>query len=441
MKNFIGRINQLTVDYSHEPIPENEKRHSWRLFGIWIVTTINLAYLSFGIALSQSVAPEIMIPAALVGNFILAGSFCLSAWIGSKTGLPIGALLPHSMGKYPAYAVLCMVGLSLAGWFGFQLELFTKATVQVVFGAVDNPALNFAITVLGGLLMMTSAVIGFKAVDRLSQIGMPVLFILMLWPVIQFFMDGHQFSDLTFPAGDKNSLTFGAAASLFVAGSALGMLTAPDVSRYTRSPAGAVVATGSAVFIGGSAIFICALLLGYLGLASDLAGVLIAFHMGFLGLILLFLATWTTSDTNIYMSSLAFAAIFKSVRKWKIALMIGFLGICVAQFGIVARFLEYVGLMGLFFPPAAAIFVIDYFTNPSKYARIVYGAGAPVPNIRVEALIAFLFGMGVNYSTESADTIGAGLISLTTIPAVDGFLASACLYSVLIFLRTKLFRN
>jgi len=83
--------------------------------------------------------------------------------------------------------------------------------------------------------------------------------------------------------------------------------------------------------------------------------------IGVAGLGLLLLATWTTNENNLYLSSLLLAAIFKRVLKWKLAVAGGMIGMVIALSGIADNFISFLLMLGVVKPPIAAIYVCDFF--------------------------------------------------------------------------------
>ena len=73
-----------------------------------------------------------------------------------------------------------ILALSNFGWFAFQADLFGNTVVTLVkeTGGPELPQTLF--TVLGALAMMLTAIIGYKGIKMLSNIAVPLLFILSI---------------------------------------------------------------------------------------------------------------------------------------------------------------------------------------------------------------------------------------------------------------------
>ena len=357
MKLF-DKINQATVDYAHEPVPNDKRRGFLSLWSVWFVTLVNIAFFFFGFEVANKASFFDAFIALILAQIILGALGGLTAAGAAQSGLNAASLVNQSYGVIAGKIIAAIIGLSLLGWFGFQLEVFANYLADVLGLGQD---LIRGVIILCGLFMLTSAVIGFRAVAWLSQLAAPLLIILLFSPIAMYIWQGGNLSDLTserYITAEKQP--FGTLLGMFLGGAASLLIVAADIMRYGRNAKQAFAVTFSAQLVFSTLIFSFAFLIGRIYAGTDFMQIIGLIAPGVLGFVLLYLATWTTNDTNIYISSLAFSGIFKSLRKWVIAILCGLIGIGVAVSGlVVTHFMTWLVLLGVFFGPAAAPLQIE----------------------------------------------------------------------------------
>jgi cytosine permease len=420
---LIDRINRVTQDYSHEPVPDDKTRHGWRIFGVWVAGQIALPIFMLGITLGNSMNVRDALIALIAGQFIVTVMFCLTAYGGSVTRLPVAILLRQTLGKYGASIVSVLLAFSLIGWFGFQTEIFGQS-LQTLINSKTGIMLPLPLLIVGGgVIMSTTAIIGFKALDILSQIAIPLLVVLLAVPLWQLWDPQALISLMNKPR--ENAMPLGAAISIVAGSVSVGMLITPDIVRYAHNPRHALAGTGAAQLLAVPVILIFAMALSLLAGEKDFVALIEKLGLGGIGLVTVMLATWTTNDTNIYLSSLALTSIFTSVRKWMLAAICGALGTIVGLVGIVEHFVPWLSLLGIVFAPAAGVFAIDYFLRP-----VIYKSAHETlpPAYRLRPLIAWGIGTLTGWLTSPEQALGAEMFTLTTIPAIDAILVAGVLH-------------
>ena len=168
-------------------------------------------------------------------------------------------------------------------------------------------------------------------------------------------------------------------------------------------------------------------MVGRLSLESDFISILSSLGLGGFSFLLVMLATWTTNDTNIYISSLAFSGVFQKVRKWKIALFCGFIGIIIGLLGITDAFFQWLVFLGILYGPVGGVFQFSLLLKMLK--REAVNQDKPIKKVDLYAVISF--SIGVVFATVVHISNGVSFVHITGIPMVDGYLVSAIFYGVL----------
>lgn len=417
-----SRETKLVTDYEREPVPV-EKRKGWfRLSIVWLGGIIALSAIILGGTLAGGMTITQAITASFIGTFLLA---CLSAAcgvVGAKTHLSTSLVSAFALGRYGSYAVSIVLAIALFGWFGVQLDLFGQSLAQIMntsFGIEINPKI---LVFVGGILMTTTAVIGYKAIEKLSLVAVPLLGILIVASLIKVASTGSGIRENLF--GEPISL--GVAISLIIGSLAVGAIIGPDISRYAKSPKDAVISSFVGFFVGFSLVLIAAILLAKATTQVDIIAIMLGVGWGTGAMLVLILAQWTTNDNNLYSSALGFSVIFKRMPKYQLTIIAGVIGTGMAIAGIYENFIPFLIFLSALIPPIGGIYVADYFVSKSKYSfenLDTIPALQPV-NIGVWVVASF-----AAFATTPAPT-GFGWFTLTGASGIDAFLIALVLQGI-----------
>nr|WP_316047529.1 cytosine permease [Planococcus glaciei] len=166
---------KLIQDYEREPVPADKRKGWFRLSIVWIGAIIALSATALGGALGAGLSMPHTIIATLIGCFLLSVVSALCSVVGAKTGLSTSFVSTFSLGKYGSYAVSAIIAISLFGWFGVQVDLFGSSLRSILLDVFNLDVDRKILVIIGGALMTTTAFIGFKAIEKLSLLAVPLL--------------------------------------------------------------------------------------------------------------------------------------------------------------------------------------------------------------------------------------------------------------------------
>ncbi len=414
-------------DYERRPVPQDERK-SWRSISlVWIAIGIDLSAMLLGAELGGGMDFYSALLAVFVGSLFLGvlASFC--AYIGSATGLSTSMISRFAFGEYGARIVSVIIGISLLGWFGVQAGFFAEnayAAFEHLFGSSISTRW---LALFGGLLMMTTAIYGYKAIERLSVYSVPFLVALIL--LAMGLAINKEGSGALFAATD-NTFSFGAATSLVIGIFVLGAMISPDVSRWAKSRKDAVLAAFFGFFIGNSFMLVMAIILSKILDTDDLTYVFFAVGLGIPAILVLTLAQWTTNTNNLYSSSLGFSVVFRRTSKVLITIIAGLVATMLAVFGIYDRFITFLSIITMFIAPVGGIYTAEYYLINRK--RFSF-ENEEIYKLNICALITWVISTFISYMTTDAPD-GLGLFTITTVPALDGFFSAFILQILLSYL-------
>lgn len=426
----IDHINHQLDDYAREAVPESALRPSWTIIFIWLAGLICLPALLAGVMLGQIIDLRSGLVALFLSHAVLSVFIGLSGYVGAKTRLTSAMNLKKVFGVSGGIIPAALLGLVGLGWFAVQLELFAQSLLQIMIDNGVDISL-WALIIGGGILMSSTAVIGFRAIDWLSRIAGPFMLIVILYACYNILAQNNWAFNWDAPSG---AVTTGAAVSFLMGSISMAMIIAPDVTRYAREARRAGLYLFLSVLILNPSFLGLGLILSNVAGSSNLIEIMLISGAGLAALTVIILGTWTTNDTNLYVSSLALTNALPKIRKWQVAILAAIVGSALAGLGIVGNYVVMLNLISVTFAPAAIVFILDYFMGDYAVKNM--------PKIRLYNLTCWILGGAAGYMTLPQDQMGMGLFSLTGASAIDGLVVAAALYaSRVVLLKIKMGQN
>lgn len=420
-------MDNKNQDYALSAVPLSKRQH-------WIVPATIFAGLEFAV-------PVIMVGATLAGSFsllevvfiLLIGLVViqwigngLQGYIGAKTGRPASVIARTSFGAVQARFI---VGLALivlnVGWFGLNTAVAGNAlSAALGIDYTENWAMWAVLTLLSGLLFALPAVLGYNSMKWTDYIAVPGGILLIVGAIFYALQGSGGWSAILSWNPEPSMSLFGAI-SLVLGANVAQWLIASDYTRYSKPrikdqaliPLGIVV-IGLLFFLTGAIMSV--------GIGNaDIVMVMQDLGFPIWGFLILYIALWTSQIVASYSIGLAASNMFNinSSRGRAILTIIGsLLGVVLALGGILTYFQEFLVLLGVIYPPIAAVMFVDFFFIRKQ--KWVDNAGW-----NWIATIATLIGSLTGYMTEYIVSIG--------IPAVQSLIISGVIYYVLMKVKAK----
>ena len=406
--------------YAHSPVPAGVTVPGWRVglivasFSIGLPDFLNGAHNALALGFAGAVL------AALVAGLILCVGGSLTAIVSVQTRLSTYLLVRRSFGTGGAALINTVIALIHFCWFGVNASFFGQAMEQAA-QANGLPGSFAAFTIVGSVLMMASTVVGFRALDRLALVAVPLLAAVLV-AIVVVTIGRHGL--VTAPsAAPPEPMSLGYAISALIGAYMLAVATMPDLSRYTSTARGAIASMALSFPIATPLMMTAAAIPALATQETSMMKLVGSYGFGTPVLFLLVLPTWTVNALNLYSSSLSLGSTFPRVRQWIFTVAGGIIGTALALMGILEAFIPFVIFLGLIIPPIAAIYVIDQFTRfrTADPARSLLH----LPRFDWRAIATWLASVlvGVLGTYEGW--------TLTTVPALDATIVAALFYCVL----------
>lgn len=293
--------------------------------------------------------------ASLLFGFI---TFALG-YAGMREGLS-GSLLARwcGFGRHGSVLIGLLVAVSLLGWFGIQNAVFARSLSYAL-----NGKLSFAqAAALSGTILTLLVTFGFKALRFTARIAVPLFIALVAWIFWHAF---HGKAVGIIPAPATEAITMSAAITMVIGSAILASLMTPDLTRFSRSGKDVFIITLLTILAGEYVINGLAILIARELQTSDIIAI-ITQTTSTLGLFAVVFSTLRINDLNLYSSTLGIANATEGLTGYKpryslITLMLGLLGTLCSILGILDRFVDFLELLGVLFPPILGVMIIDYY--------------------------------------------------------------------------------
>jgi purine-cytosine permease-like protein len=393
--------------------PSEQTQRPFDLFLIFVGVNIVASTLQAG----ASLPPSLTIRAALwvVALGTCAGAVLVGALapVGSRLGVP---------SIVAARAALGINGARLLAWLLVITNFAWIALNNVVAASITTRLTSAGTTALWAVGLGLAATIvvrqGPRAVALADRVAVPLLVVSGIVLTAACLRAPIAAGVRTTAADGGLGLADVFSAFDIVAGYQVSwLLMFADYPRYVASPRQA----GLAVFFGLALTGLWFMPLGLLAAtaagSSDPGAMVYAVGIGWWGAGLLTLATVTTNFVNIYMSALAFRALFPSTSDRSTVWLIGGIGAALSLLSTtwIERFASFTYLLAAALVPIGGILLAHYvLLREPVHVPDLYASGGPYHVNRgwsVAGTIAWLAGASVFVVSTS---IGATLPSLVT---------------------------
>ncbi len=397
------------------PVPQSERKGWLGIASIWAGGIISVPMLMLGGTLTSGLSLGNAILASAIGFLIVTAYMLFQGMQGADLGRPTVVNARSAFGETGAGFIISFVlGVSLMGWFGVQSNVTGSAFSSMMSSMGVEISVKWS-TFIWGVIMVSTAIVGYKALSYLNYIAVPALIILALYGVYtaldQFGVQGLIELEPTSPFSLFNGI------AMVVGGFAVGAAIAADYSRYNKNRIESIASNVVGVYPIGVLLLLAGGVMAAVAGSADITAVVASMGMPFMGLTILILATWTTNAINAYSGGLALTNMFKlsdSKRALTTAIA-GLVGTVLALTGILDNFVNFLLILTAGIVPLAGVMIADYWIKrkgrPENWTTI--------PGVNWAGMIAWLIASVVSYYVSWG------------ISAVNGIVCAIVLYLVL----------
>jgi cytosine permease len=308
--------------------------------------------------------------------------------------------------------------VSLLGWFGINLNLFGLAIAGLSKDFFNAVPPELGVTVGASVLITATTIIGFRAINLVSTLMIPVLVFVAV--ALLFAAMGHSEPIAHIVPG---GMSLGDGISAIVGSIVIGAIIMPDITRFLRSWQGAVI-TGTSSYLIAQPFVMWVAAAAALALGTqDIISIMLTLGLGVGAFIIIIAGSWVLNTLNLYSAVLGVTASFPSLNARQVTVVLGVIGVSAGLLNILDSFVTFLFYLSVVFIPVAGVIIIDHFLiRPSVYRVTQVEDDQPINR---PALVAWLAGAAIALAGAE------GLIaSITSVAALDSAIASGLIYAL-----------
>lgn len=326
---------------------------------LWFGAAVSIAEIMTG-ALFAPLGFKQGFVAIIIGHLIGCTLLYYAGLIGAKSGLSAMESVRISFGRKGSIIFSILNVLQLVGWTAVMIIGGARA-----ISVIANPALQLKGELLWclviGLLIIIWIVAGLKNLGKVNVLAVGGLFILTIILSVVVFQGGSV-------AEIQGIMSFGMAIELSVAMPLSWLPLISDYTRQAKNPVGATFISTVSYFVGSCWMYLIGLGAALYTGNSDIAQIMVAAGLGFAGILIVLLATVTTTFLDAYSAGVSFTNITGRLSEKWVAIIVCILGTLIAMFTPIEQYESFLYLIGSVFAPMVAILITDFFILKKNYA-------------------------------------------------------------------------
>jgi len=397
-----------TNDFPLSAVPPDQRKGLWSMMSVLLGFTFFTATMWAGGSLGTAFSFYELLGIIFLGNLLL-GSYAASlAYIAYKTGLNTVLLGRYSFGLQGSKLSDFVLGFTQIGWYAWGTA--TLAIVLVKLLSLPEGA-TIPLMILFGFGFCVSAAIGYKALEILSKISVPLMLFFIGLCFYKGIIDVGGIGELIIKQPTE-SLSVAAAITIVFGTFVSGGTQATNWSRFAKTGKVAIFSTLAAFFIGNGLMVFVGAFGSLVYQQSDIVDVLVSQGFMIAAVLMLFANIWTTQDNTIYNFAAAGCNLFRTEKRKLITIIGAAIGTIMAVLGMYNMLIPFLILLGTFIPPIGAIIMTDFWVRYRGNMPALSEVNLPQYNIM--GLAAYVISSAAAYfSPWIAPLVGIAVASIT----------------------------
>lgn len=343
-----------------------------------------------------------------IGNLLLGTYAATLGFISARSGLNTVLMGRFCFGNWGSKLSDFILGFAELGWFAWG-----TATLAISLGKIlgFSDSLLIPLMVLFGLGFSITAIVGFKGLEYLSRVSIPLMFILLVTSIVLATKEIGGWTGLT-SVQPTETLTLATAITMVFGTFASGATQITNWTRMSKSGKIAIWACLVSFVIGNGLMVLAGAWMAIVYQQPDIVEVLVLQGLSIAAVVMLCLNLWTIQGPAIYSVSTAACHMVRSERRKTMVLVAAVAGIILAAAGMYELLIPFLLLLGAIIPPLGGVIMADYWIrHKGKYPLL---AEANIPNFNWIGLIAYFTGAIVAYVSPWIAPIVGIVVACTT---------------------------
>ncbi|MEP1554739.1 cytosine permease [Paraglaciecola sp.] len=387
-----------------------------------VMIAFSLPTFITGIEVYQGLTVPDTVWALIIGSVLLTIIGGTMGAIGAKTRLSSYLLVRIAFGDRGAGVVNLAFALSLIGWFGVNIDLFSGAVSHLLLDVFEIHIPDWPIEMAAGICMIITTIFGFKAINILASIMVPVLVVVT---AMMFWAAYNQLSLEQFWYFEKSAtLTLSDAVSAIVGAIIVGAIILPDITRFSKHWTGGVyTAFWAYMVVELIVLFVAAFAAAAIG-QSEILSLMLGLGLGLAAFVIVIAGSWLLNSLNLYSTMLSVEATWPKITGNLYTCLFGLAGIIAAFFDILDMFIAFLSFLAAIFVPVSGVIMVDFLFVRREF----YNLDSLNNNVKFSpaAFIAWLLGAALAVFSDVAF-----MPSFTGITVLDAVLISGIVYALL----------
>lgn len=328
-----------------------------------------------------------------IGNLLLALYAASLGLISARSGLNTVLMGRFCFGNLGSKLSDFLLGFAELGWYAWGTATLAISLVKIV-GMPESWVIP--LMVLFGLLFSVTALVGFKGLEYLSRVSIPLMFILLITSIVLATKEIGGWTGLT-AVKPTEAMTFSTAVTIVFGTFASGATQITNWTRMSKNGKIAVWACLISFVIGNGLMVLAGAWMAIVYQQSDIVEVLVLQGLSVAAVIMLCMNLWTIQGPTIYNVSAAACHLVRSERRKTMTILAAIVGIVLAVAGMYELLLPFLLLLGAIIPPVGGVIMADYWVRYKGQYPLLNDV--ELPNFNWNGLIAYSIGAIVAYNS------------------------------------------
>ena len=347
-------IMKSAEDHPLEAVPQQARQSAFSLGVVLFGFTFFSATMVAGGRIGHSLGlTHELLWAVLFGNLLLAVYAASLAIVAFESGMSTVLMARSCFGEKGSRLADVLLGMTQIGWYAWGVDTMASILLKVF----SWPTVwYYPLALFIGIGFCITAAIGYKGLELLSMLMLPLMTGLILWST----WIALSATDVLVSSGD-GQMTFTGALTIVVGTFVSGATQSTNWTRYAPSKRAAWTVTFLAFFLGNGIMVGYGALSGAVYNEADVVSVL--FLQGFFvsALLMLLANIWTTQDNTIYNFSLAGCHFFRTEKRRLVTVVGALFGTALALVGFAQLLVPFLLTLGTAIPPLGGVLLADFF--------------------------------------------------------------------------------
>ncbi|WP_273777962.1 cytosine permease [Acinetobacter sp. GSS19] len=328
-----------------------------------------------------------------IGNLLLALYAASLGLISARSGLNTVLMGRFCFGNLGSKLSDFLLGFAELGWYAWGTATLAISLVKIV-GMPESWVIP--LMVLFGLLFSVTALVGFKGLEYLSRVSIPLMFILLITSIVLATKEIGGWTGLT-AVKPTETMTFSTAVTIVFGTFASGATQITNWTRMSKNGKIAVWACLISFVIGNGLMVLAGAWMAIVYQQADIVEVLVLQGLSVAAVIMLCMNLWTIQGPTIYNVSAAACHLVRSERRKTMTILAAIVGIVLAVAGMYELLLPFLLLLGAIIPPVGGVIMADYWVRYKGQYPLLNDV--ELPNFNWNGLIAYSIGAIVAYNS------------------------------------------